>query len=181
MEIWKDIIGYEGLYKISNYGNIKSMPKSWVCGRSSVRFKEETILMVCKTTMYHNVNLHKEKSAKFHNIHRLLAEHFIPNPENKREVNHINGDKHDNRLDNLEWVTSSENRKHAYDIGLKTTFVGGKHWNSKPIMAIDANCMRTLSFPCISSASQKLKIGESRIRHIIKGRVKSREYKFEYV
>lgn len=67
---------------------------------------------------YANITLIKNGNKFKTVIHRLVAKAFIPNPENKPEVNHINGNKRDNRLDNLEWCTSSENRKHAFKIGL---------------------------------------------------------------
>lgn len=114
-EIWKDIPGYKGFYKVSNLGRVKSFLKS------HERILKPTLI----NTGYLSLVLMKNKSRKTFNIHRLIALAFIPNPENKRTVNHKNGIKSDNRIDNLEWATYSENTKHAYDIGLI------KHLSSK--------------------------------------------------
>lgn len=117
-EVWKDITGYENLYKVSNLGRIKSMAKSWVCGTSRLCSKGETILKKVNVNGYHAVSLWKNGKLYRPTVHRIVAIHFIPNPHNKREVNHKNGIKTDNRVANLEWVTPAENQKHAYATGL---------------------------------------------------------------
>lgn len=108
-EEWKDISGYEGLYKVSNLGNVYS-------------FKTNKIL---KTPIgkrgYPNLNLLKNGKQKLYVVHRLVAKAFIPNPDNKPEVNHIDGNKTNNCVDNLEWVTSRENTLHARKTGLHTS------------------------------------------------------------
>lgn len=181
-EVWVDINGYEGLYKISKSGFVKSMAKTWICGTNTKRSKPDTMLSICKTTEYHNVRLHKTGlKSKFCHIHRLIAEHFIPNPENKREVNHINGDKHDNRIENLEWVTSSENRQHAFDIGLKKAAKGSEHWNCKPIMIIYLKSNRTISFPTMKMAAKETGIGETTMYYNLRGIQKSWNHRFEYL
>lgn len=181
-EIWVDIKNYEGLYKISNFGRVMSMPKTWVCCKKTTRTKSETIVSVCTNTLYHNLRLHKKgEKSRFKNLHRLLAEHFIPNPNNKREVNHINGNKHDNRLENLEWVTSSENRKHAFDTGLKVSPKSKNHHAAKPIMIINTKKCTTISFPTIREAVEKTGISTSTIYMNMKGFSKSWNYKFEYL
>lgn len=181
-EYWVDIKHYEGLYKISNLGRIKSLAKEWVCGKNSKRIKQETFISICTTTEYYNIRLHKKGlKSKYYTIHRLLAEHFIPNPQNKAEVNHINGDKHDNRLENLEWATSAENRQHAFDNGLKVASKGAKHYRATPIMVISLKENKTISFPCIKDASFKTGIGETSIWSNLRGRSKSWNYKFEYL
>lgn len=110
-ELWKPIPGYEGLYEASNFGRIKSLKR---------RGARERILKpnTCGKD-YLCVLLYKEGTRKVSYVHRLVAQSFIPNLENKREVNHINGDKHDNRTKNLEWCSRSENLLHAYKTGLR--------------------------------------------------------------
>ena len=134
MEIFKDIKGYEGLYQISNLGNVKSLK------RNKIR-----ILKYSNNNLFYStvclVNYNNKKSTK--SIHRLLAIHFINNPENKKCVNHKNGIKNDNRIENLEWCTFSENTIHAYNTGLKT--IGENHikrlkeTHSKKVINIETN------------------------------------------
>lgn len=113
MEIYKDVIGYEGKYKISNLGNVFSYPKS-KCR------KEKILKPMLLRNGYLRVDLCKDKTVTRLLIHRLVAEAFIENPENKYSVNHKNGIKSDNCASNLEWSTRSENQKHAILTGLRT-------------------------------------------------------------
>lgn len=80
---------------------------------------------------YHRISINNNNYKKELPIHRLVALCFIPNPDNKPYINHINGIKTDNDAKNLEWVTTSENLKHAYDTGLKPKYFGEDHWNNK--------------------------------------------------
>lgn len=115
MEQWKDVLGYEGVYQISNLGNVKRL--------STVlhdRFYKEKLLTICHNsgTGYDFVCLRKNNRDKNFSVHRLVAQAFIPNPRNLSDVNHIDGNKRNNSVENLEWCTRSENLKHALDIGL---------------------------------------------------------------
>ena len=111
-EIWKDIEGFEGLYQISNYGRVKSMPRV-VCysgGNKSYSKNEPTIKEpVINNRGYLCVCLWKNCKSRQFKIHRLVASAFIPNPENKPQVDHIDGNKQNNFVGNLRWATSSEN------------------------------------------------------------------------
>lgn len=121
-EIWIDVNGHEGCYQVSNLGRIKSLP-----------FKYSPTLKILKPCLlkigYNEVNLRGEK----HYIHRLVAQHFIDNPENKPEVNHKKGIKIDNRASELEWVTKSEQLIHSHRVLNRKTpdFRGTKSPNSK--------------------------------------------------
>lgn len=121
-EIWKDIKGYEGFYQVSSLGNIKSLGNSF-------RKKEKLLKQHFNTQGYYHVLLCGKIKPRASVIHRIVAKAFIENPQNKPEVNHINGNKIDNRLENLEWCTADENRQHAYSLGLKCE--GEKHGRSK--------------------------------------------------
>ena len=112
-EEFKDIKGYEGIYQISNYGRVKNIRKYNAI--SNQYYKREKILKcLINKGNYLKVGLIKDKIKKCCLIHRLVATHFIDNNENNKEINHIDTNKHNNRIDNLEWCSRSENMKHAF-------------------------------------------------------------------
>lgn len=119
--MWKDIKGYEGLYKIHEDGTILAAPKTWYCGHGSgsMRTDGERVVSSHKNQEgYIKVNLRKEGKVKMMSVHRLLAVAFIPNPENLPMVNHIDGVKTNNAIENLEWCTNRDNILHAVRTGL---------------------------------------------------------------
>ena len=121
-EVWKDVVGYEGLYQVSNFGNVKSL------GNNFTR-KERFLKLSPQSKGYLTVVLQKNATRKMVLVHRLVAEHFIDNSESKPQVNHINGDKTDNRVENIEWVSHRENLDHAIKNNL--TLKGEENRNSK--------------------------------------------------
>ncbi len=118
-EIWKDIPGYEKMYQASNLGNIRSLDRCVNGNKNKFRLYPGTILIQQNRGKYVGVSLCKNKKCKSLLVHRLIAQTFITNVENKSQVNHKDGNKQNNNVNNLEWVTPSENDKHAFKIGLK--------------------------------------------------------------
>lgn len=117
MEKWRDIPGYDGMYQVSSHGRVRSWKRHQ--GKPGKRANPLTLKQTKSTPGYLKVNLWKKGVRKTGVIHRLVAELFIPNPENKEYINHLDGDKHNNHVDNIAWCTASENLIHAYEEGLR--------------------------------------------------------------
>lgn len=118
-EVWKPIVGYEGLYEVSNLGRVKTLK----INNDKARHQKTKILKQCKNSSgYLIVNL----SNKTKRVHRLVAMTFIPNPNKLPIINHKDGNKLNNNVSNLEWCTHSYNNKEAYKLGLKTGYLKNK-------------------------------------------------------
>ena len=119
-ETWRFINGFENLYEVSNFGKVRSVDRIIIDTHCARLFKGK-LLKATKSNgkqPYYYISLSKFGKVKKCFIHRLVAETFIENPFNKLQVNHIDGNPLNNRVDNLEWVTNAENTQHAYDIKL---------------------------------------------------------------
>lgn len=162
-EIWKDIKGYEGFYQVSNFGSVKRVATGKIlkCGKDGGG--------------YLKVDLCKNKVRSTKRIHRLVAHAFIPNPENKSQVNHIDENKTNNSVNNLEWMTAKENNNH------------GKHnervskSKSIPIIATNLTTGESTKFNSGKECARRLGLYPSNITHVLKGRQKQTGgYIFEY-
>lgn len=160
VEIWKDIKGYEGLYQISNFGRVKSF---------CLNKKGKIRALSTFSTGYVYVGLSRNALTKHHLVSILVAEHFIPNPENKKFVNHKDGNKKNNRFYNLEWSTQSENTKHSmYTLG------NINDYGIKPVNQIDLRTGNVIkNFPSQNEASKTTNISQSAISKCCLGKRKS--------
>ena len=136
-EIWKPLKEYEGLYEVSNMGRVKSLIKQ---GNRAERIRKTGFDI---RTGYITVQLTKHNTPLTKRVHRCIAETFIPNPKAKPIVNHIDGNKKNNRADNLEWVTYSENTLHSFRKGLQKKIFGDKNYITK-IKTVDVLKIREL-------------------------------------
>lgn len=128
--MWKDIKGYEDIYKISDNGEIWSKDRVCIDTMGRKRFRKgQKIIPDIAPSGYYRVTLAKYGCKKQKYLHRLLAEHFLPNPENKPQINHKDGNKLNCDLSNLEWVSVQENVIHAYKNGLINHTRGENHPN----------------------------------------------------
>ena len=126
-ETWRPVVGYEGDYEVSDHGRVRVVKE----GRKRVRPVGSILPQFVQSTgRYKTVHLYKDNKGLTVRVHRLVALAFIPNPDNKPQVNHKDSDWSNNHVSNLEWVTASENRKHAYDAGrVSVMTVLGRQFN----------------------------------------------------
>jgi alpha-N-acetylglucosamine transferase len=187
-EIWKDIPDYEGLYQISNLGRVKSLDRITRNGNGNFTKKGRILKNIINNKGYYYVHLKKEGSNKKIYVHRLVAQAFIPNKNNKEEVNHIDCNPANNKVDNLEWVTHKENMGYMAKLGHSNKT--GK-WlekircnnimNGKKVLQIDCNTKKIIkTFKTIQSVKEDGFLPSS-VCHCCKGiRKKHKGYIWRY-
>ena len=188
-EIWKDIKGYEGLYQVSNLGNVKSLGRITYGGKYGTHKLKEKILKTTGTGKYYQVILRKNSKNKSFYIHRLVGIAFIDNINNYSDINHKDGNTHNNNLNNLEWCTRSDNIKHSYKaLKRKASVKGFIEYNEKQkrkINQYDLNGNFIKTWDSIKDAENYLNLKFSGsicecCQHR-RGRKSAYGYKWEYV
>ena len=130
IELWKELKGYREIYEISNYGKVRHKERD---GARGYIVSSRELIPQINSSGYYRVSLNLTGKPKSYFVHRLVAELFLPTSDETLVVNHKDGNKLNNRVDNLEWVTHSENQKHAFALGLKkpTVHYGEDSWFHK--------------------------------------------------
>lgn len=156
LEIWKDVIWYEGKYEVSNFGNVMSLnyKRTW---------KQKLLIPSTNSTWYKMVKLYSNNLQKYIPVHRLVVLAFIENTFNKQTVNHINWIKKDNRIENLEWMTYSENTLHAFRTGLMKQKFWAENKLSKSVLQFTKDNIFIRSWGSLSDVQRELNISQGNI------------------
>ena len=165
-EEWRPVVGYEGSYEVSNMGRIKSLPKKRKTygGTREMHYPEKILACVVKKNGYVEMSLQKNDKQMNEKMHRMVAEAFIPNPFCKPHVNHIDCDKLNNRVENLEWCTRKENARHAVE--------NGRYYfprKNKKVMKIDKNGNLLKIYESVKSACADICANENNVMSAING------------
>lgn len=185
-EMWKDIPGYESLYKINNIGIVKSLERFVNNGHKDILKKEKIRKNHKNKDGYLFIRLSKNGITKGYSVHRLVAQAFIPNPNNYPEINHIDGNKLNNAISNLEWCNRTKNVRHSFELGLNKGGMYGKygknHHSSKKVAQYDLNNNFISSFESATDSSQRTKVDLSSISKCCLDKQKTAGgYKWKYI
>lgn len=157
MEIWKKVKDYEGLYEVSNLGRVRSLPRNGT-------IPEPRIMKIGKDKDGYGVVTLRNTKRCTKRVHRLIANAFLPNPYNKPQINHKDGNKLNNIIDNLEWATGSENILHAKRVGLQMECP-----NRKRVRQLDPNNILVAEFQSMREAEQVTGIHWTGISAVTRG------------
>ena len=174
-EIWKQVKGYEGIYEVSTLGKIKNSKRNIIKKPYKDKYG------------YFLIQLWSNNKSLTTGLHRIIAQAFIPNPQNKPQINHKNGIRDDNRIENLEWCTVSENHKHSFrELGRKghSNMKGRKgklHPKSRPVIQKTLDGKIINKYGSVLEAQRYTHIQESSIRSVCYGKYKhAGGYLWEY-
>ena len=157
VEVWKSIMGYEGLYEVSNLGRVRSLDRE-IVRYNGTHIKRGKMKAICNISNgYKGVNLCKDGKQKTHKVHRLVAQAFLPNPNNLPQVNHKDEDKTNNRVDNLEWCNNEYNINYSWAI---------------PIMSLNPINGEVIKYASSVEASSVTGINKSSICMVLKNKRK---------
>ncbi|MHB9773487.1 NUMOD4 domain-containing protein [Lacticaseibacillus rhamnosus] len=169
-EIWKNIVGYEGLYQVSSLGRVKSLERIDSNGHP---VKERVLTSFPNRSGYCKVNLYRDRNMEVKSVHRLVAETFIPNPDNLPQVNHKDENKANNAVSNLEWCSALYNN--LYNGRNKRVAKANEH----PIYVV-TNSGHHYFFGSVKKASELLGLNHSRVSKCLRGKAKHHHgYTFE--
>ena len=163
---WKPVVGYEGLYEVSNTGIVKSLDR--------MKNRKHTIerdLKPSTNKRYKEVKLYKNGTKRSIKVHRIVAQAFVPNPYGKPQVNHIDGNKDNNNADNLEWCTQAENNRHAIDNKLQDPNKMIEATRKKVVqLSLQGDVVKV--WASLTQAATSLGLQVANISHCCKGRIK---------
>lgn len=166
MEKWKPVVEWEGMYEVSSEGRVRRVAGGQGATPGRVLHPGAT------TKGYLFVGLYRNDKPRLRFVHRLVAEAFVANPQGKRTVNHLNGDRADNRAINLEWATYSENHRHAYrELGRKSSVpMGERQWQAKLTedKVRKVRQMRAGGMTC-KAIAEHFGVGSSTVWNVVKG------------
>jgi hypothetical protein len=178
--IWKTVLGYEGYYEVSNCGNVRSVNRIIIdINGNKLNYKSKQLKPASNKDGYLQVGLSKNCKTNSYCIHQLEALAFIPNPENKPTVNHIDGIKTNNYIDNLEWSTKSEQAIHSLKHNLRTMpnawigKFGSKHGASKKVSQYTKDNVFINTYGSIIEAAEITKINKTSIGFVCRGTKKT--------
>ena len=186
LEEWKDIIGYGGLYQVSNYGNVRSVDRVWI-GKTKLgedrpcRLKGRILKPYLEKGKRSNIQpsvvyvLNRDNKRRNFYAHRLVALHFLNNPNSGEftEVNHIDGNRQNNHVSNLEWVSRTQNIQHAFANNLIKT--------KKPVACMDNEGNILNIYPSESEACRQLGITQGKVSRAISRNGTCKGYKWKYI
>lgn len=178
-EVWRDVVGYEGLYEVSNLGNVRGVARTHLRYDKQGNAYEVHVPARClvkkdNSNGYYRVSLSRDNRVRQLFVHRLVAMAFVENPDNLPVIDHIDGDRHNNDASNLRWCTQGDNLHYSYQNGRETVFVR-EHIKKRQVHAVSRPVVRSdgEEFPSVVAASRALGLSNSAVSHVVNGRAKT--------